>query len=45
MTMSSQQNDMLDTLSDHITTQPELADRMCVNRLALSAKIMEAAVV
>jgi hypothetical protein len=45
MTTSSQQNDMLDTLSDHITAQPELADRMHVNGLALSAKIMEAAVV
>ena len=43
MTMSSQQNDMLDNLSDHIATQQHLAGIMCVKGLALTVKIMEAA--
>jgi hypothetical protein len=42
-TTGTQQNDLLDILSDRITTQPALAERLQVRGLALSAKIIEAA--
>jgi len=42
-TTSCQQDDMLDNLSDRITTQPDLVATMTVKNLALSAKILEAA--
>lgn len=42
-TTSSQQNDLLDVLSDHIAAQPDLSDWLQAKNLALSAKIMEAA--
>jgi hypothetical protein len=42
-TTSSQQNDLLDVLSDRIAAQPDLSDRLQVKNLVLSAKIMEAA--
>jgi hypothetical protein len=43
MTTSSQQNDMLDNLSDCVAAQQHLAGIMCVKGLALMVKIMEAA--
>jgi uncharacterized coiled-coil protein SlyX len=42
-TTSSMQNDLLDELSGCITAQPDLAARLQVKNLALTAKIMEAA--
>jgi hypothetical protein len=42
-TTSSQQNNMLDDLSDRIAAQPHLAATMTVKNLAFSAKILEAA--
>jgi hypothetical protein len=42
-TTGTQQNDLLDILSDHITTQPALAEQLQVKGLALSTKIIEAA--
>ena len=42
-TTGTQQNDLLDILSDHITAQPALAEQLQVNGLALSAKIIKAA--
>lgn len=42
-TTGTQQNDLLDILSDHITAQPVLAEHLQVKGLALSAKIIEAA--
>jgi hypothetical protein len=42
-TTGSQQSDLLDDLSDRIMAQPDLAEKLCVKGLALSAKIIEAA--
>lgn len=43
MTTGSQQNDLLDALSDRIMAQPDLAKRLRVKVLGLTTKIMEAA--
>ena len=42
-TTGTQQNDLLDILSDRITAQPALAERLQVRGLTLSAKIIEVA--